>query len=134
MGQQPSATTVVVIVDDDAVRDALRFSLETEGFKVDAFPTAEAILDRDFSESECCIVLDQTLPGLTGLECLQHLRNRQVDQPAFIMTGAPGKHLHEMADTLNYKIIEKPLLGEKLSQGIRAAKSLGDRRKNCCGS
>ena len=64
----------VLLVDDDAdLRAALTFVFETEGYDVHAFASAEAALQSDESHV-ACLVLDQRLPGLSGLDLLERLR------------------------------------------------------------
>ena len=72
MGRSP----VVVIVDDDpAVCGSLKFSLELEGFVVRAYGNADEFLGA--GESSCdCLVVDQRMPGMSGVELIAKLRAR----------------------------------------------------------
>ncbi|MBW8816015.1 MAG: response regulator [Caulobacterales bacterium] len=113
--------TVFVIDDDAAVRRALAFALELEGFEVETFESGEALLLRDTPRLPGCLVLDERLPGISGLETLRQLRERQVDLPAILMTSHPNLTMRAAAAAARAPILEKPLLGETLARAIREA-------------
>ena len=113
---------LVVIVDDDpAVRGSLTFSLELDGFDVEAFESGEALLLRELPLRPTCIVLDQKLPGISGLEALRQLRARHVESPAILITSHPHRDLVEAAAEAGVSIVEKPLLGDALLRDIHRA-------------
>jgi FixJ family two-component response regulator len=117
-----SARSLVIIVDDDAaVREALMFTLELEGFDVKGLGTGEALLLCDLPEVGTCLVVDERLPGMSGFEALRRLRLREVRLPALLMTSHPDFHLRAAARLAGLPILEKPLLGDVLSDAIRAA-------------
>ena len=115
-------TPTVIIVDDDAaVLGALKFALEFEGFAVRAYPTAEDTLD-DAGLTDCaCFIIDQKLPGLSGLELVAALRKRQIAAPAILITSHPAVMLQERAARAGVPIVEKPLLGNVLLDRVRDA-------------
>jgi len=121
MEDVPPVSQRIILVDDDrALRDALRFSLELEGFAVDAFESAE-----DFSEHArlgdgVCLVLDYRLPGMNGLSLLTLLREIPVEAPALLITSNPTAAVRRRAAELGAEIIEKPLLSDALLNGIRS--------------
>ncbi|TAJ72005.1 MAG: response regulator [Phenylobacterium sp.] len=115
----PSRPPVVFVVDDDAaVRRALEFALDLEGFAVETFDSGEALLLRLPPEGPGCLVLDERLPGVSGLATLRQLRDRQVDMPAILVTSHPNAPLREAAARAGTPILEKPLLGETLVAAI----------------
>ena len=79
--------TVCVIDDDDNVRDVVRDLLESEGYDVQAFGSAEAFLESKADAS--CLVLDVHMPGLGGLE-LQRKLNEENRHIAIIFMTAQG--------------------------------------------
>lgn len=116
------ARALILIVDDDtAVRASLAFSLELEGFRVRTFATAEALLIGELPGDNACLLLDERLPGVSGLDALAQLRSRHVALPALLMTSNPSPALRAAARAAAVPIIEKPLLGEALTIAIRAA-------------
>ena len=116
----PFRPAVIVIVDDDAALLAsLRFSLELEGFTVRTDSDAETMLATDALKAEC-LVIDYKLPGMNGLELLRTLRRRAILTPAILITTAPGSAVREQAARAGAVIVEKPLLGNGLSERIRS--------------
>ena len=80
--------TVVIVVDDDtAVRNSLKFSLEIEGFAVLAYRCAADLLDSSDPPDCGCFVVDQNLPGITGLDLIAKLRERRIQAPAILITS-----------------------------------------------
>lgn len=113
---------LVVIVDDDAaVRAALEFTLELEGFDVVSCSSGEALLLRDLPTRHACLLIDERLPGITGLDALHQLRDRHVTLPAILMTSHPSASVRAAAKAAGVPILEKPLLGDALTVAIRQA-------------
>ena len=113
---------LVVIVDDDAaVRAALEFTLELEGFDVVSCSSGEALLLRDLPNRNACLLVDERLPGITGLDALNQLRNRDVKLPAILMTSHPSASVRATAKAAGVPILENPLLGDALTVAIRNA-------------
>jgi FixJ family two-component response regulator len=112
---------IVVVDDDPAVRGSLTFSLELDGFDVEAFESGEALLMHQLPDRPTCLVLDQKLPGITGLEALDELRARRNDSPAILITSHPPRAVIEAAEKAGVPIVEKPLLGDTLVHDIHRA-------------
>ncbi len=116
----PLAPPVVIVVDDDPdVLGSLKFSFEVEGFAVQAHDSAEALLDGDLPSKNACLVLDQKLPGMDGLELLRRLRSRGDALPAILIT-TPNAETKRRAALAGVPIVEKPLLCETLVDQVRA--------------
>jgi two-component system response regulator FixJ len=114
--------TVVIVVDDDtAVRNSLKFSLEIEGFAVLAYRCAADLLDSSDPPDCGCFVVDQHLPGMTGLDLIAKLRERRILAPAILITTHPSAAVIDRAKQADIRIIEKPLLNDTLIDGIRSA-------------
>jgi two-component system, LuxR family, response regulator FixJ len=114
--------TIVIVIDDDgAVRNSLKFSLELEGFAVRAYGCAGDLLDSPQSPACACFVIDQNMPGMNGLDLIAKLRERRISTPAILITTHPNAAVVERARRAAVPIIEKPLLGNALVDGIRAA-------------
>jgi len=80
-------TAVVFVVDDDiSVRESLELLLKDAGWFAELFASAQEFLTRPRSTVPCCLVLDVTLPGLSGLELQQQLAER-TEMPIIFITG-----------------------------------------------
>jgi FixJ family two-component response regulator len=108
------APTVVLLDDDAALRMALTFSLEIEGYRVEACATGEELMALDLPPSEACLILDYRLGGMSGLDALQALRQRGVQLPAVLITSNPTPGVRARAARLQAQVVEKPLLGDHL--------------------
>ncbi len=75
-----NGTTVFVVDDDDAVRDSLRWTIESAGYQVEAYPTAQEFLQKYHPAQIGCLVLDMRMPGMSGMELQKQLvaRNAQL--------------------------------------------------------
>ena len=81
------ATSMVFVVDDDvSVRESLELLIRTAGWQPETFASAQEFLSRPRPQVPCCLVLDVTLPGLSGLELQQQLAER-TDTPIIFITG-----------------------------------------------
>lgn len=117
-----AATPTVLVVDDDPdVLGSLRFSLEVEGYRVRTYANGEAILSDPLLPDSGCLVVDFHIPGHDGLSVIDRLRARQVEMPAILITSAPPAAVVRRAAAAGVPIVEKPLLGSTLSDGIRKA-------------
>jgi two-component system, LuxR family, response regulator FixJ len=113
---------VLLVVDDDAaVLNSLKFHLEIEGFEVRPYASAEALLNEPDLPSSGCLLIDYRMPEMTGLELLAKLRSNGVALPAILITGHPGLAVRQNAAQAGVAIIEKPLLGNGLTETIRSA-------------
>jgi two-component system response regulator FixJ len=109
------AATVAVVDDDEAVRESLRFLLETAGFRVETFGSAAQFLQSAAHEALGCLLLDQHMPQVTGLDLLRELRRRGESLRVALMTGSPSPELTRRAKELGaVEVIEKPLTDDAL--------------------
>src|SRR5581483_1352690 len=80
---------VVYVIDDDShIRDGLRKALEADGRALEDFATCEAFLEAYHPSCEACLLVDAYLPGMSGLELLQHLSHANHRLPAIMITGS----------------------------------------------
>lgn len=87
MSATSSGRLVYVVDDDEALRDSVRWLLESTGYRIAAFSTAERFLAAYKPGCATCLVLDVRMPGLTGLELQQELNRRGETLPIIFITG-----------------------------------------------
>jgi FixJ family two-component response regulator len=112
---------VVVVGDDLAVRNSLKFWLELEGLTVRSYATgAELLAAGELARCDCFVVDEQT-PAINGLHLISQLRDRDFSAPAILITSQPSLSLRDQAEKAGVPIVEKPLLGNGLLDTIRHA-------------
>jgi two-component system response regulator FixJ len=110
----------VMVVDDDlAVRNSLKFSLEVEGFAVRVYAGGTELLNDTELSRGGCLVIDQNMPGMKGLDLVAQLRARDVAVPAILITSYPTVAVRERAAKAGVAIVEKPFLETALIDRIR---------------
>ncbi len=80
-------STVFVVDDDDAVRDALSMLIRSVGLRVKTFPDARAFLESHQPDRPGCLVLDVRMPGMSGLELQERLNGMRSALPLIFITG-----------------------------------------------
>ena len=84
----PTAGPIVFVVDDDvSVREALESLIRKLGWQPEIFASAQEFLDRPRSLVPSCLVLDISLPGLSGLELQKRIAVERTDMPIIFITG-----------------------------------------------
>ena len=79
---------VVFIVDDDvSIRESLELLLTHEGLNVETFVSAQEFLNRPRATVPSCLVLDYSLPGLSGLELQKRVAVERHEMPIIFITG-----------------------------------------------
>ena len=81
------APMVFVIDDDSLVRAAIQGLLKSAGLRSEAFETAEKFLRAKRPDGPSCLVLDVSLPGISGLEFQRELADSGVQIPIIFITG-----------------------------------------------
>ena len=119
-GKAPSSGVVVIVISDDlAVRNSLKFWLEIEGLTVRGYVSGADLLDAgDLARCDCCVV-DQKISAMSGIDLIAQLRDRHFTAPAILIASHPSRSLREQAEKADIPIVEKPLLGNELLDKIR---------------
>ena len=125
MTEGPQATAkrpMIAVVDDDpAVCGSLKFALELEGFAVRTYHSGAELFHVGDFEGFDCFVVDQRMPGMTGMELVEALRARRIMTPVILIISHPNAALSARAQKAAIPIVEKPLLGNALVERIREA-------------
>jgi CheY-like chemotaxis protein len=115
---------LVVIDDDERVRRSLGRVLNSYGYVVRLFESAEAYLD-DQHDADCVIV-DIGLPGISGLELEQRMRRRGLRTPVVFMTACDEASLFAAIEQTQRCYLRKPFEDRRLLETI--ARAIDDRR------
>jgi two-component system response regulator FixJ len=121
----PSDIAIVHVVDDDeAMRQSLAFLLRTAGIQSQTHDSATEFMKALPQIRGGCVVTDVRMPGMSGIELLQRLRELKVSLPVIVITGHADVPLAvEAMKSGALDFIEKPFDDESLLDVVRKALS-----------
>ncbi len=121
---------VYVIDDDESARHSLEFLLDVANIRVRSFASADAFLQSSPSLAAACVVTDVRMPGTSGVELAEKLKQRDAAVPVIVITGHADVPLAIQAMKAGAAdFIEKPFDDEAILSAIQKAladKSAGD--------
>ena len=113
---------VYVIDDDEAVRDSMRALLESFAIEVSDYPSAGDFLAQVRAPTNGCMLLDLHMPGMSGLELLELMRQRGWDLPVIVITGRSDDLLKERALRAGVvAVLDKPVDESTLMNALNRA-------------
>jgi CheY-like chemotaxis protein len=123
---RPERACVLVVDDDSDMRELVTSRLTSEGYDVrEAASGSELLravqsmrLDRWPLDAVDLIVLDNRMPGMTGLDAVRKLRGAHWETPAILMTAFPDADVKREAAALGVTLLPKPFSLELLSIAI----------------
>ena len=122
MVMMPADRLVLIVDDDEAVRDSLQLLLESTGHVVQAFEAAADALESCRTQLPACIVTDVRMPEMDGLEFQERLSARGIHVPVIVMTGHADVPLAVRAMKAGaVDFIEKPFGDDAMLAAIASA-------------
>lgn len=116
------AYLILVIDDEEGIRDSLRGILEDEGYEVITSESAEEGLRMIDEHSPDLVLLDIWLSGMDGIEALKRIRDRRPSVPVIMISGHGTIELAVKAAKLGaYDFLEKPLSLERVIITVKRA-------------
>ncbi len=126
----PTNAKILIVDDESTIRESLRESLAAEGYVAEVAETGEAALAKTHGTNYDLIITDLRLPGVSGLDVLQALRNQGNQTPVIMMTayGDVDTAVSAMRGGA-YDFIPKPFKLSAIKKQVRAAlKATGESR------
>jgi two-component system, LuxR family, response regulator FixJ len=118
-GQAPGP--ICVVDDDEWVTDSITTLLETYGFSVRPYASAAQYLGDPQRDETQCLIIDQHMPGIEGLDAVAALRREALFPPTILITGRLDAAISRRADQLGVQaILEKPFPVARLVTLIRS--------------
>ena len=113
---------VLVIDDETAIREAIRMTLEYEGYKIEEARSGQEGLDKAGRTDYDAILLDIKMPVLDGIEVLDNLKAQKITSPVVMVSGHGDVHTAvECTKRGAFDFLEKPLNRDKLLLTVRNA-------------
>ena len=113
--ERPGAR-VLIVDDEDPIRALLRNLLGAEGFAVVEAPSAQAALKDFSSQRPDIIVTDNNMPGMTGMELAEALRQDGEDVPIVLFTAALTSEIADEAAALGVRVVAKTVPTELVDE------------------
>jgi FixJ family two-component response regulator len=115
--------TVYVVDDDESVRASLKLLIESSGYPVVTFRSAEDLLHSSFRRSAACLILDIHLPGMSGFDLQKQLVKSRTLIPVIFITGRDRPRMEDDAMRLGgIAYLRKPFEEQCLLDAIELAR------------
>ncbi len=117
--------TIFIVEDNGAVRDSLKMLLESYGMAVEDYDSVQAFSAHYRPGPRQCLILDQHLPGMTGLDFLASAQGAALHLPVILVTGRGDGTIRDRAYGMGvHAYLEKPVPEDILLEAVRDA--IGD--------
>jgi len=122
MATEEKTKMVVIVDDDESMRNALRGLMKEVGLPAQAFASAEDFLAFDHKQQTGCVIADIRMPGMSGLELQARLKAERCNVPIIFITGHGDEKMRLQALRAGaVEFLSKPFDDEILLDSVRAA-------------
>lgn len=126
----PAGEPTVYIVDDDAaIRHSTTLLLRSAGLDTQSFASADEFVTAYSDRMHGCLILDISMPGMTGMEVIQRLRDQGAHLPIIVVSGTSNIPIAVEGMKLGVvDFLEKPVHPDTLLAKVRDAITLHGER------
>ncbi|MGN6144037.1 MAG: response regulator transcription factor [Mesorhizobium sp.] len=127
---EPDKPLVIIVDDDEAVREGLYELILSVGFQPAAFASTRELLEADVIDRPGCLILDVRMPGSSGLDLQHHLVRNGNSKPIIFLTGhgdIPMTVQAMKAGAIDF--LTKPVRDQTLLDAVIAAIAADARRR-----
>jgi FixJ family two-component response regulator len=110
---------VAVIDDDQSVRESLPDLLREFGYLVDDYSSAEDFLAADRIAAYTCLILDISMPGMSGLQLQRELRERKHEVPIIFITAHGDQDVQRRLRDDGVECLLKPFTDTALLEALQ---------------
>jgi DNA-binding NtrC family response regulator len=123
----PNMPKILVVDDDDTIRDTL-YELLSEEYLCQTAETAEKALSRLEADTYDVVLTDISMPGLSGLELLGHIRQKFPNTPVIMISGiGDEEHAQGLIRLGAFDFLLKPFTLEAVEKSVQRAIEYGKR-------
>jgi FixJ family two-component response regulator len=120
-----SPSLVVIIDDDESVRQSLPDLLRMFGLASETFSSAEEFLAKDGISRSKCLLLDVAMPGMGGPELQKELNRRKIKIPIIFITGHRDETLwSRLTEQGAVAILIKPFSDDAMLEALKSARQV----------
>ena len=112
---------VSVLDDDESVRESVSALLRSFGFRVRAFDSAESFLAADVMGATGCLILDVAMPGMSGPELFERLKQHPTNVPVVFITAQGSEVCDRLLGCGAVACLQKPFDPMLLIEALRRA-------------
>ena len=111
---------ICIVDNDESVSDSLHALHETFGVKMQSYGSGSGFLADERHRAAGCLLIDQHMPGTSGLDVVDNLRKEGVQIPTILISGRLDASTRERATRLGVReLLDKPVAACRLIQAIR---------------
>ena len=122
--REQNSKQIYVVDDDEWVADSLKLLLESFGYDVQSYNSGPDLLADRRRRAAGCLIIDQHMPGMNGLDLVDRLQKEGVRAPAILISGRLDTITKERAARLGItSVLEKPFAADRLVDLIRTVMS-----------
>lgn len=117
-----SVSLILIVDDDESIREATKTLLRSAGYRVQAFASAESLLEAGTPGETACLILDVRMPGIDGLELQCRLNAEGVRVPIIFITAHDDAAIRRRAieaGAINF--LPKPYAAAELLETVQTA-------------
>jgi FixJ family two-component response regulator len=113
--------TIAIVEDDASFRHAVERLLRASGFEANTFASAEDFLRSTASRSHACLIVDIHLPGMSGVDLIDHLGGSAPAPPAIFITANDQESFRERVSRIPHSVyLSKPFHGTALLEALHS--------------
>jgi FixJ family two-component response regulator len=121
-----AAPSIAIVDDDPSVLKALARLLRTRAFRARTYASAQEFIASLSGELPACLIIDLQMPGMTGLELLQHLKRKEIRVPSIVITAHGDAGMRERCEAAGaIAFLSKPVQDTALFAAIGEARRIG---------
>jgi len=110
---------ILLVDDDEWIRDSMSFFFEAEGCNLLTFETAEEAMEAVTQQTYDIVFSDYKLPGMDGLEFLRRVKEKQPNAFEILVTAYANCEIEKEANEIGVKdIIPKPFTSEDVETSL----------------
>lgn len=120
MNASNDASGIVAVVDDDNdVGEVIGVLLEMMGYTCETYRSASEFLLKSQFDHLACLIVDQNMPHMTGLQMIEWLDDKGIHIPTLLITGTHDTSVERKAATLGVMtVLQKPMSHHELLRFI----------------